>query len=130
MNYTDDERYITATVAEKKWIDAYAISKDISEATRAAYQVKEEKDIRAYGLTVLGRPRIAGLVKEYFSPRIVPDLPTSDQLRELYMELFNSPNSTIREKLQALTAYERVSGFSKPKPTKDDEFNPLDDILD
>ena len=128
--WTEDERYLTATPAEKKWIDNYAESKDISEATNAAYQIKEEKDVRSYGLTVLGRPRIAGLVKDYFTPRVIPQLPTAEELRELYMELFNSGSATIREKLQALTAYERVSGFSKPVAKKDDSFDPLDDIRD
>lgn len=129
-SWTDDERYITATPAEKKWLENYAVSKDISEATRAAYKVKEDKDLRNYGLTVLGRHHIGGIIKDYFTPRAIPELPTAEQLRELYMELFNSGSATIREKLQALTAYERVSGFSKPKQQKDDSYDPLDDIRD
>jgi hypothetical protein len=57
--------------------------------------------------------------------------PSVEDLRREYIDIANDPAATIRERLQALIAYEKLSGFNKPpKPEDAAAFDPLDDILD
>jgi len=128
MLHQADVRYKSLTPQQQTWLDHFAEFKMPGRAYSAAYPTTPEDKVNSLGSTMVTHPKIAPLIKEYLTPRT--DLPTVDVLRELYMDLYNSPSATIREKLQALTAYERVSGYSKPTKSKDDDgFNPsIDDI--
>lgn len=124
MTFQDDDNFKLSTPQEQKFFVRYAVDKDVVAATLHAYKISED-NARDYGLKVLGRARIKALVDKYL--RIRSNLPSADELRALYFEIFEqSPEPRIR--LQALTAYERVSGFSKPKKAIDDAFDVLDDI--
>jgi len=123
-DFTLDQLYLEATEQEQKWFQHYLINKNGLAATFHAYQT--EDSAKSYTRTVMGRARIKGLIEKYIV--IVPPLPTVQDLRQRYIDIANDPASNIRERLQALTAYERVSGFNKQAPAKDDEFDPLQDI--
>ena len=130
MSYKDDQRYLDSTDKEKRFIDEYAVDKDIARATLTAYDIIGDREkARRYGLAVMSRERIAGIIRDYFTPIEEKSLPTRDELRQYYMDIFNHSASTIREKLQALTAYERVSGFNKTAPkSAEEQYDALDDI--
>lgn len=130
MSYKDDQRYLNSTDKEKRFVDEYAVDKDIARATLTAYDIIGDREkARTYGLAVIARERIAGLIRDYFTPEEVKVLPSRDELRQFYMDIFHNSASTVREKLQALTAYERVSGFNKTSPKSvEDQYDALDDI--
>jgi hypothetical protein len=127
MSHKDDELYLNCTDKEQIWLDEFAISGSIELATQTAYGTVDKDAARAYGRTVAARERIAKLIKDHIAPKVVRSLPTSEELRAMYIELYHL-GQDVRTKLQALQSYERVSGFSKPKPNKDDGFDPLSDI--
>lgn len=131
MNYKDDQRYLNSTDKEKRFVDEYSIDKDIARATLTAYDIIGDREkARTYGLAVISRERIAGLIRDYFTPEEVKVLPSRDELRQFYMDIFANSASTVREKLQALTAYERISGFNKqPVKSAEDQYDALDDIV-
>lgn len=131
MNFHQDERYIQATDKEKCFLDEFATDKDIARSVGKCYDVIGDRETqRRYGLTVLSRERIAGIVRDYIAAPVDKSLPTRDELRHHYMELFHNAASTVREKLQALTAYERVSGFNKTVPkSAEEQYDALDDIV-
>lgn len=130
--YQQDAHYLQATTQEQKFFDAYVIDRDIIKAVLSAYRMKDADAARDYGLKILARPRIKNLLDTYFTKPKLPELPTIEDLRHYYIDLYKSDLGTIREKLQALTAYERVSGFNKQKKAAidPDAFDPLDDLLD
>lgn len=130
MSYKLDQRYIDSTDKEKRFVDEYAVDKDIARATLTAYDIIGDREkARRYGLAVISRERIAGLIRDHFTPVEEKVLPSRDELRQFYMDIFHNSASTVREKLQALTAYERVSGFNKTSPKSvEDQYDALDDI--
>lgn len=132
MSFTLDQRYIDSTDKEKRFLDEYSLDRDIARATLTAYDIIGDREkARRYGLAVLSRPRIAGLVADYLTEVKEKVLPTREDLRALYMDIFSNSASTIREKLQALVAYERISGFNKlPPKSAEDQYDVLDDITD
>ena len=127
-----DERFLRCTVLEQNWLLEFAVDHDLIRATKAAFNVKTDEQARSYGLSVMGRDRVAGLLRDYILKRSENTLPTVDELRHLYMDLYHIPAATVREKLQALTAYERVSGFQRKSKEKDNSngstFSILDDL--
>lgn len=130
MNFQLDQRYIDSTDKEKRFLDEYAVDKDIARATLTAYDIIGDREkARRYGLAVMSRERIAGIICDYFTTAVEKSLPDRDELRQHYMDIFHNSASTVREKLQALTAYERVSGFNKTAPKSvEDQYDALDDI--
>jgi GTP1/Obg family GTP-binding protein len=125
-SYRQDARYLTATKQEQIWLDSFHSTGDIVEATRNAYNVTDET-VETYAKSVAARGKIANLINDY-TRKTMSNFPTIDELRGLYMDIANAGSATIRERLQALIAYERVSGYSKQKPKEDEGFDPLDDI--
>ena len=127
---TSDERFFVCTPQEQLFLREFAVDQDLIRSTKAAFKVQTDEQARTYGLTVLGRDRIKGLVRDHVVKRQESTLPTVEELRHLYMDLYHVPAATVREKLQALTAYERVSGYNKPKQkgNTDDGFSALDDL--
>lgn len=125
-----DQRFIDSTDKEKIFLLEYAVDKDIARATLSAYNVIGDREkSRRYGLAVMSRERIAGIIRDYLTPVEEKILPNRDELRQFYMDIFHNSASTVREKLQALTAYERVSGFNKTAPKSvEDQYDALDDI--
>lgn len=130
MSFETDQRFLDSTDKEKRFLLEYAVDKDIARATLTAYDIIGDREkARRYGLAVMSRPRIAGIIADYLSVVKEKARPTREELRDLYMDIFHNSASTMREKLQALTAYERVSGFNKTAPKQtDDGYDPLDDI--
>lgn len=130
MSFKADQRYIDSTDKEKRFLEEYAIDRDIARATLTAYDIIGDREkARRYGLAVISRERIAGIVRDYLTTAVEKSLPDRDELRQFYMDIFNNSASTVREKLQALTAYERVSGFNKTAPKSvEDQYDALDDI--
>lgn len=130
MSFQHDDRFIQATEKEQCFLNEFAIDKDVARSTQKCYDVAGDREtIRRYGLSVMARERIAGIIRDYISPAAEKSLPTRDELRHHYMEIFHSQAATVREKLQALTAYERVSGFNKTAPKSvEDQYDALDDI--
>jgi hypothetical protein len=129
FNYRGSVQYITATKQEQIWIDTFATTGDIIKATVAAYDFQDEDNtavIENYAKSVAGREKIKTLIASYGEKQEV-HLPTLEELRERYIEIADNGSATIREKLQALIAYERVSGFNKVKP-KPEGYDTLDDI--
>ena len=62
-------------------------------------------------------------------PAQVEPLPTVEDLRHGYIDIANDPVATIRERLQALIAYEKLSGFNKPQEATDPAtVDPLENI--
>lgn len=130
MSFKDDQRYIDSTDKERCFVDEYAVDKDIARAILKCYDVMGDREkSRRYGLAVMARERIAGLIRDYIAPVEAKSLPTRDELRQFYMDIFANSAATVREKLQALTAYERISGFNKTAPkTAEEQYDALDDI--
>lgn len=130
MSFENDQRYLDSTDKEKKFLIEYAVDKDIARATLTAYDIIGDREkARRYGLTVMSRERIAGIIRDYIATVEEKSLPTRDELRQHYMDIFHNSASTVREKLQALTAYERVSQFNKiPTKTAEEQYDALDDI--
>jgi hypothetical protein len=130
MSFTQDQRYIDSTDKERRFLDEYAIDKDIARAILTAYDIIGDREkARRYGLAVMARERIAGIIADYIAPAVEKTLPDRDELRQHYMDIFYNSASTVREKLQALTAYERISGFNKTAPkSAEDQYDALDDI--
>jgi hypothetical protein len=127
-DYKQSDDYIRATPQEQQWFDVFFETKDIKAASYAAFRVKTDESAYSYGRKVMSRPHIDSLIRTFTVPDV--PLPTQDDLRRLYFEISRVPTATPREKLMALTAYERVSGFNKVKPAITDEFDILDDIVD
>ena len=127
MSHKDDALYLLCTQKEQAWLDEFCISGSIELATTVAYGTEDKDAARAYGRTVAARERIAKLIKDHIAPRPKISLPTSEELRAMYIELYHR-GQDVRTQLQALQAYERVSGFKAPKNKDDNAFNPLDDI--
>lgn len=131
MSFKNDQRYLDSTDKEKRFLDEYSIDKDIARATLTAYDIIGDREkARRYGLAVMSRERIAGIIRDYIATVEEKSLPTRDELRQFYMDIYTNAASTVREKLQALTAYERVSGFNKTAPkTAEEQYDALDDIV-
>lgn len=130
MSFHADDRYIQATAKEQCFLDEFAIDKDVARSIQKCYELIGDREAqRRYGLSVMARERVAGIIRDYLSVVVEKILPTRDELRHHYMEIFHSSAATVREKLQALTAYERVSGFNKTVPKSvEDQYDALDDI--
>lgn len=130
MNFHSDERYIQATEKEQCFLNEYAIDRDVARAIIKCYELIGDREAqRRYGLSVMARERVAGIIRDYLSVVVEKTLPTRDELRHHYMDIFNNSASTVREKLQALMAYERISGFNKlPPKTAEEQYDALDDI--
>jgi hypothetical protein len=130
VSFETDQRFIDSTDKEKRFLLEYAVDKDIARATLTAYDIIGDREkARRYGLAVMSRERIAGIIRDYIATVEEKSLPTRDELRQFYMDIYNNSASTMREKLQALTAYERVSGFNKiPPKTAEEQYDALDDI--
>lgn len=130
MSFKDDQRFLDSTDKEKRFLEEYSLDKDIARATLTAYDIIGDRDkARRYGLAVMSRERIAGIIRDYFTAIEEKILPNRDELRQFYMDIFHNSASTVREKLQALTAYERVSGFNKTAlKSAEEQYDALDDI--
>lgn len=125
-DFTLDQLYLEATEQEQKWFQHYLINKNGLAATFHAYKNQTEDSAKSYTRTVMGRARIKGLIEKYIV--IAPPLPTMEDLRERYIAIADNPEASMREQLQALAAYERVSGFQKKIVKDADEFDPMMDI--
>jgi hypothetical protein len=124
----DDPRFKNRTERERVFLSRYAVDQDIVAATMMAYDMKDRDKARIYGLGILKKEEIAAIVRDHITIK-GRELPTQEQLRQFYMDIFHNGASTIREKLQALVAYERASGFNKTAPKNaDNGWDPLDDI--
>ena len=129
MTHKDDPNYLNATEQEKKWFDLFVESKDLLAATHGAYRMNGDDSARSYGKSVIARPHMAALIKSYCTPQ--SDLPTAEDLKRMYIDITRDGNATVRDKLTALQAYERLAGFTvKGKPIAtptDDPFAGIDD---
>ena len=129
MSYKDSPQYGQCTDQEKKWFDHFYESRDITAATKAAYDVTTDDSARTYARTVMSRERIKLLIAEFcIQPK---GLPSVDDLKHRYIDIAEDKNADARTKLAALAAYERLCGFTvKGKPTAppidDDPFAGLD----
>jgi hypothetical protein len=128
-DYHDSADYKQATPQEQKWFDVFHDTGDIQAASYSAFRVTSDESARSYGRRVMQRGHIEALIRDFTVPPV--PLPSQEQLRRLYFDIYRVPTATPREKLMALSAYERVSGFGKKQPDPEpDEFDPLDDIKD
>lgn len=127
MSYKQDARYPLLTHKQQGFLDSFAINQDITQAVLENYDIKDPAQARSYGLTVIAHPSVAGLIRDHIQPKPVAKLPTSEELRAMYIDIYNNAEES-RIKLQALTAYERVSGFSKPKTPVADQYDAINDI--
>lgn len=127
MDYKQSLHYSVCTAQEKRWFDSFIETRDLVGATYAAYKVTSDDSARAYGKAVMSRPHIQALIDEFCMQK--KPLPTTEDLKRLYIDISELPTATPREKLMALNSYERLCGFSKEKKSPvADEFDPLDDI--
>jgi len=129
MSFKMDLRYSQLTPKQQAFVDAFEIYRDVTKAALEAYDMKDPVAARAYGLTIMGHVSIAGIIRDYITPKPELKLPTVEELRQMYIEVYSSAEDA-RTKLAALTAYERVSGYNKPRQKEDQQFDPLLDIRD
>lgn len=125
-DYEQTVEFKSLTQQQQKWWIHYYEHRDVFSATLHAYATVPE-NAKSYGNSVAAGKNMSVLIDRYCR---VKTLPSVEDLRAMYIKIFEEPNEHSRVRLQALTAYERVSGFSKPpKAKEDDTFSPMDDIL-
>ena len=130
MTYKDDQNYLNCTAQEKVWFDSFYETREPVAATEAAYRVNSKESAQAYAKKVMERDHIKALIASYVTQPVA--LPTIDDLKRKYIALSEDSGATVRDKLTALQAYERLCGFTvrgKPTPQSPDEDD-LDDIND